>query len=679
MLLRRVSAVAVLAVSVLGLGAAAHADPAPGPVVLVGLPGLRAADLESAAVPALRDLAATGASGSLSVRAVRAATCPADGWLTLNAALRAGVPAACGYPTVTPTAAGGARVEGFAAIIEGNRRYGFNPRFGTFVAAAGRAGCTTAIGPGAALALADATGTVANYSPDLADPARLARCPLTVVDLGTLPAGVDRHAALVRADAALGRLRAALPPNATLFVAGIADDTDTPRLHVLLADGPRFQSGRLDARSTRQPGMVQLTDVTPTVLEVLGATPARRLEGSVVTVAPGPPDLRGQEVAADVQRAALVPFFTVLTIAILGLLAALWWARSLAARVRAAALGLAAVPAATVLANLAPWWTVGQPALALAVLIVAIAAGLAVVAALGPWHRDAWGPPAALALVTVLVLTVDAIAGSRLQLNALYGHSPMIAGRFYGFNNSTFAVYAIATVLLAAALADRPVRLGRQVRAAGIVAGIGVLAVAVDGWPAWGADFGGVLALVPVFLLLAIAVAGVRVTFGRAVLAGAAGVVVVALVSIVDWLRPAPSRSHLGAFVQRVVDGEAWAVVLRKAAQNLHTFTGNLLALLVPVAVVLVVVLLLRPERLRAERLTAAYAALPTLRAGLLAAVGVAVLGFAVNDSGATVPAMAMTLGVPLAVAIVLGVPADEPAQPTQPSGSQRTASALAT
>jgi hypothetical protein len=161
---------------------------------------------------------------------------------------------------------------------------------------------------------------------------------------------------------------------------------------------------------------------------------------------------------------------------------------------------------------------------------------------------------------------------------------------------------------------------------------------------------------VPAFTLLALWVGGVRVTVGRLALAGAGAVAVVAAVSIVDWLRPAGSRSHLGAFVQQVLDGAAGDVLRRKVAANLHTFTDNYLALLVPVAVGLVVLLLVRPERLRARPVAAAYAALPTLRPGLAAAAVVAVLGFAVNDSGATVPAMAMTIGVPLAVATVLRV-----------------------
>ncbi|HEU4423707.1 MAG TPA: hypothetical protein VFR67_14345 [Pilimelia sp.] len=659
-----------------------HTTPArPAPVVLVGLPGLRADDLSPAGTPELWRLLHAGASGSLSVRAVRRTTCPADGWLTVNAGMPAALPGpdGCRFPAVRPAPAGGARVDGFDAIVAGNAGFRFGAQFGMLAASAAPAGCSTAVGPGAALALADPAGVVASYVPDpaAADANVLARCPLTVVDLGVLPPATGRADALQRADAEVARLTGALPAGAAMIVAGLADSGDPAWLRVALATGPGFPTGRLTSPATRQPGLAQLTDLTPTVLDTLGVPPAERLAGSVIGVEaqPGSPErpLRGQAVAADVQRDALVPFFAGIAIVLVGLVALAVWGSSrprVAAVAHPLAIGLAAVPAATFLANAIPWWRATHPAAALAALVAAIAAALGAAACLGPWRRHAWGPPACVALVTAVLLALDVVTGSRLQLAALYGHSPLVAGRFYGFNNSTYAVFAVATLLLAAVLAHpvrsaRPADPGRPalragVRAALAVGAVGAVAVVVDGWPAWGADFGGVLALVPAFALLALWVAGVRITLPRLALAGASAVGAVALIATLDWLRPAASRSHLGAFVQQVLDGGAADVLHRKAMANLHSFTDNYLSLLVPVAIGLVVVLLVRPGRLRAERLAAAYAALPTLRPWLAAATVAAVLGFAVNDSGATVPAMALTLGVPLALATILRAPPAE-------------------
>ena len=67
-----------------------------------------------------------------------------------------------------------------------------------------KGGCGLAVGPGAALALANKNGTVSHYLPAPAEltKAALAKCPLTVVDLGAVPIGpATARAAAERADA----------------------------------------------------------------------------------------------------------------------------------------------------------------------------------------------------------------------------------------------------------------------------------------------------------------------------------------------------------------------------------------------------------------------------------------------------------------------------------------------
>ena len=83
-------------------------------------------------------------------------TCPADGWLTLNAGARAQsehTNAACGaFPAVQPAGAG-ATVPGLPALETYNHQFHNNPDWGLLSRAA--PGCATAAGPGAALALAE--------------------------------------------------------------------------------------------------------------------------------------------------------------------------------------------------------------------------------------------------------------------------------------------------------------------------------------------------------------------------------------------------------------------------------------------------------------------------------------------------------------------------------------------
>src|SRR5579863_7231848 len=100
--------------------AAARTPPAAPPrhVVIVGLSGLRWSDLSPAATPTLWRLAAQGSVANLVDYAVLPLTCPADGWLTLNAGARAQTDhtdAGCGaFPAVQP-AGSGATVPGLPA------------------------------------------------------------------------------------------------------------------------------------------------------------------------------------------------------------------------------------------------------------------------------------------------------------------------------------------------------------------------------------------------------------------------------------------------------------------------------------------------------------------------------------------------------------------------------------
>jgi hypothetical protein len=215
---------------------------------------------------------------------------------------------------------------------------------------------------------------------------------------------------------------------------------------------------------------------------------------------------------------------------------------------------------------------------------------------------------------------------------------------------------ALATAAGRAAAAGR-----RRAVTALTVLGLGVLTVAVIGAPGLGRDFGGVLAALPGFLLLAMLLAGVRITVTRlAALLGAA-VVAVSALAVLDWLRPAEDRSHLGRFVDQVLTGEAWTVISRKGSANFGILTGSPLAWMLPVALV-AAVWLLRPGGVLRRRggpdsgpggLVPADAGV--LRAALLAVLLSLTVGTAVNDSGVAVPATAAVLLVPLLVWLAAG------------------------
>ncbi|WP_158068919.1 hypothetical protein [Cellulosimicrobium sp. CUA-896] len=289
--------------------------------------------------------------------------------------------------------------------------------------------------------------------------------------------------------------------------------------------------------------------------------------------------------------------------------------------------------------------------------------------------RRPWALPTALAGVTWLVLTVDGLTGTTLQQASLLGTSAVVGfTRFYGFNNVTFAVYAVAGLVLAGGLASALLaRAGRRAAAWAVVA-VGAVTVVVDGWPAFGADFGGILALVPAFAVLALLVGRVRITWVRALVVAALTVGVVALVAVVDWLLPG-GTSHLGGFVQTVVDGAALEVVGRKALGAWAT-VANPFGALAAVLVVLAAVAVLRPERARLPEVAHAYARWPLLRPLVVALVVVTGVGSLLNDSGVIIGVMVLVVGAAMIVPGFLTETGDARPAPSADTAAADTAAA---
>src|SRR5690349_22105253 len=373
--------------AVLALSQPANAS-APPPraqhVVVIGLSGLRWSDVSAGRTPALWRLAGQGSVANLVDYAVLPLTCPADGWLTLNAGARAQsdhTNAACGASPAVRPAGAGASVPGLPALETYNHRFHNNPDWGLL--SGQTPGCATAAGPGAALALADRAGHVASYlpGPGQVTAAVLARCPLTVVDLGTL-GYAERSRQLATADAQLATIAAALPADTTPLVTAPGAPSKPPHLQLALADGPGYSSGLLNAVSTRQPGLIVLTDLTPTVLgwlgapesastglpQTVGAHVTRGDRGSLTATIQA---LTGRDTAEQVWRDTHGEFFWAYSLADAAVLAAIglasWGAapeqrRRRARRWRVDGVFAAAGPLGTCPANLVRWSTTAHPA-----------------------------------------------------------------------------------------------------------------------------------------------------------------------------------------------------------------------------------------------------------------------------------------------------------------------------
>ena len=96
-------------------------------------------------------------------------------------------------------------------------------------------------------------------------------------------------------------------------------------------------------------------------------------------------------------------------------------------------------------------------------------------------------------------------------------------------------------------------------------------------------------------ILLVLAILAIKLT-GRLILAVAGGVgAFLVLLGLLDWLRPRQYRSHLGRFVQTILDGGAWDIIVHQLEQNITLLFSNPLSLLIPVVLVVFASILARP------------------------------------------------------------------------------------
>lgn len=584
-------------------------------VVLVGISGHYEAD---AVDSDLLDAQPRVQAAAVSVRPRYIGDCAAAGWATLGAGRRTSVGELC-----TPAVRGRQVVDWPQRRAAAAAGHG-DARLGTLATAV--PGCVAAVGPGAALAAARPDGSVARYdtvdaflSGGLATP-----CPVTLVDPGP------------QSD----RIVQALSdrPDVELIVTGIGPPPGSrdPRLQLVYACGGT-PKGWLISSSTHREGVITLADLTATVIgqgRDGRADPALPIDGSPVQVVPATvsaEDVQDHLAAVDALSYGVLRGDLALGVGgvALGAFYLLSVRRARFGAARAAATVGCVLPAAMMLTGAVPWWETSWPALLLGLLVTdwtVLLTLLTLVIA-----RRLVTPLAVVgAGVTVVAFTVDAALGAVMEPGSMLNSRPVNGGRWYGFGNVTFAVYAAAALVLLGYLSHR-LRASASPRAAlATVAALGLLVVLCEGWPSMGADLGGVLVLAPVLLGLVLVWSGLTITWSRVIAVGSTAVCAVGLMAWLDWRRGSDARSHLGAFVQRIIDGDAQDIVVRKAVaagQSILSPAG-VGSLVIGTVVWLLIFRHLLPT------LTNTFS---TLRTTALAALAAAVLGTLLNDGGVTV------------------------------------------
>lgn len=694
-------------------------------VIIFSVPTLRMADVTPDSMPTLSAFLAESAIGNCSTRVDQPQTSLADGYATLAAGTRTlgarrnaglgfaadsqidGTTAGERYTAETGRSADGQLVYlGQPDLVRANRNALFGTEIGALADALEPAGIDRAVIANADFSpmqyertalsgLADHTGRVPHgrvdrglLVPDVGmafgvrlNPAAVGEASrsshgghsVILVEASDLWRADQAHlsgdrnsaqwnAALRSSDDVFAAVLAAVNPQTdAVLVVGPTHGSSIAELTLAALRTPGVRSGQLTSATTRRNGVVQLVDVAPTVLALMGVDRPTSMEGRPFQIVPG----NAQAVRADlvqVNRAAVfrdsvIGWVTGLWIAAQAVLCALaivatltnrqrWW-RVLAPL----ALCVLGVPLLLWLAQLLPFPRWGVAAFAGFVVMGAIAlAGVALLA------RRAWCDPVIAILgATVALLVVDAVTGARLQFNAVFGYSATVAGRFAGLGNLAYATLGASAIFLAGLVAFRLVRQRGTAIALGI---LGVVCIA-DGLPWFGADIGGMLSLVPASAYLAWRLLGRRVRVRTVVLGALGTVLLVVVAGLVDMARPASVQTHLGRFFAKIGE-QGWdgiaTVLARKADANARILMNSPWTLMLPVVLILVAVFVIKsPGRVRLLQ-----DHMPQLRPTLGALVILAVLGFALNDSGIAIPGVMFGMANATMVFLVARVPTSD-------------------
>jgi hypothetical protein len=440
------------------------------------------------------------------------------------------------------------------------------------------------------------------------------------------------------------------PARDAVLVVGPVPPRDEHGLTVAAMRAPGVEPGLLVSTTTNHDGFVAITDVAPTILRLLGidrpdAMEGRRMEtgaagGSLESRATWLVDVNVDGLFRDSQVGIAMTVVVVITclLAIATVVAGRWWPRLRVVLVPGA-LGLLAFLDATYLAGPFHFGRHGEAAaywpFVIGVSVVLTLVFFVVGRAIG---RSSTGPDVDVLLVglgsVVALHLLDLVTGAHLEWNTVFGYSPTIGIRFVGQGNLTFAQLVGAAVLFAGLVAWR-MRPPWGVR---IAVGLLAVTVLVMAAPFWGNDFGAVLSALPAFALMTWMLLGRRLTVRSAV--GVVGIAVAAVIAVglVDLLRPADDRTHVGKFFVKLVDDAdaATLVIRRKASENLSVLGHSVLLGTVIVVALLVAYLWFAPPR----PLRTLAARIPTAPATAVGFAVVALLGFLLNDSGVTIPGM---------------------------------------
>lgn len=451
-----------------------------------------------------------------------------------------------------------------------------------------------------------------------------------------------------------------------VFVLSASSPKSTEQTTVFIAAGKSVKQGYAASSTTRREGIVTLVDVAPSILKFLkvplpksmgqtffdfkinSETSLSRVNNLV--------KLNSQAIIRD-KSVAGSTVLLILLVVFGSLIAMVAYTRARSWRNFARFLALMALPIPSLGFLLKPFTISIASSLNFIIIFLITSTIFAYLAMLIAKKITYVKIILAIASINILVQLVDIIFSGSLQLNSVFGYSPVVAGRFSGFGNLAFAIFAMSAVVFVAMVKElSKSKPNWNIKKMNIILiSFMVVILIIDGAPYFGSDVGGVLAITPTIFLIGLMLFDKKVSIKALLVSAVVTLATIVTFAFIDLARPAEERTHLGRFASSLVRGQAGIIVERKITANINILTGSVWAVTIIIALLYFSFLFLHPEMFL-HRTSAKHPGFKFLTyPGLL----LGILGMVLNDSGVAIPGMMIAIVLPAVVLMSLGV-ADE-------------------
>ncbi|MFZ1926286.1 MAG: hypothetical protein WAU42_09110 [Solirubrobacteraceae bacterium] len=398
-------------------------------------------------------------------------------------------------------------------------------------------------------------------------------------------------------------------------------------------------SETLTSQTTDQHGMIAAIDIGPTILDHLGLPIPADMRGKPVRLdgALDGASLRGLKARLVVIDPRRLPALRWLVLAWVLLLATTRLPiqrkdrpKRTAWAVRIGAIAMLWTPVSVLLpAALEPSRTVEFA------LIVATCFALgALTDLLMPWPRA----PLVPAVVAVVALTIDALAGTQLLMRSLLGPSPAFGARFYGIGNELKSGLAVL-VFTAVAAALYPCLRSRG--GAATMAGAGIVLAIVEGSARIGAGVGGVILVSAGTAAATVMLLPGTLNRKRVLIVMAAPVLGLIALAAIDLATAHGSGHFTGSVLDARSAGDIRDIIVRRYSAAWDELKNHLMPLATAFALIVSFIAVRRRDRVLAP-----VASDPVWLAAFAGGLTSGVIGALTEDSGPVLLVVAVgTLG----------------------------------